>query len=654
MKKIKLILASLVIIGAVLLVAGSTPPAQKAEAATAHLTACGTLNQANTTYVLDNDILSPATCMTISANNITLDLNGKTITYNTSASETPVRGITINVGAGLSTPIVIKNGFITQGEGASTHSDAIYNSNGNGSNIEITGITTTVNGNSSHAILIYWGQGGFNIHDNTFISNISAIVNRGVYDGYAIQIANNKGPAAASITDNKITGGQGGIAITGGPSLTIARNNISQNAFSGNGYGVLVSGITNGKIYQNNIHTNDGCGILLDTNFNDVEIYSNTIDTRQPPVGDAGAGWGIKIRTYPDSNASLLKVHDNNIKVTTGPGLNQAAGIGIYSALSHLNAQYYNNNITAVALPGTAWNQYSSGIKISGSEASDTDTLVYNNTITSDGYNIWFSDNDGNGSDGIVFTSNTLIKGNNPSPGTGYHTIREGFWYWATTDHVFLDTRLQNGASLRDIYRGGNSSPEVYYSFYVKWFLNLTVKDASGNLVSGATVNAIDQNNNLELTITTDEQGKAQLPLTDYYQYGTTQVGTTAPPTLTYSTPHTINISKVGVGIAQGQVTMDASKSLVMILSSGPSIVKSVDKASAASGETLTYTVSYSNLTQTAFPNAKIEDPIPNGTTYVVGSATGGATFNGSKIILNIGNLAAGASGSIQFQVRVQ
>ncbi len=46
-----------------------------------HLTDCGTLNTANATYILDNDVRSEGTCFFVSANGITLDLNGHTITY---------------------------------------------------------------------------------------------------------------------------------------------------------------------------------------------------------------------------------------------------------------------------------------------------------------------------------------------------------------------------------------------------------------------------------------------------------------------------------------------------------------------------------------------------------------------------------------------
>jgi uncharacterized repeat protein (TIGR01451 family) len=109
-----------------------------------------------------------------------------------------------------------------------------------------------------------------------------------------------------------------------------------------------------------------------------------------------------------------------------------------------------------------------------------------------------------------------------------------------------------------------------------------------------------------------------------------------------------------GVARPQGRGFDIGPYEYVTSVETGPIITKTVDKSSVSSGETLTYTINYSNPTANAYPNTKIEDLIPNGTTYVDNSATGGATFDGSKIILNIGNLAAGASGNIQFQVRVE
>jgi hypothetical protein len=54
-----------------------------AHAAIVPITQCGILNTPSTTYVLQNDVSAPGTCFSIQADDITLDLNGKTVNYNT-------------------------------------------------------------------------------------------------------------------------------------------------------------------------------------------------------------------------------------------------------------------------------------------------------------------------------------------------------------------------------------------------------------------------------------------------------------------------------------------------------------------------------------------------------------------------------------------
>ena len=90
----------------------------------------------------------------------------------------------------------------------------------------------------------------------------------------------------------------------------------------------------------------------------------------------------------------------------------------------------------------------------------------------------------------------------------------------------------------------------------------------------------------------------------------------------------------------------------VILVEEGVGLSKQVDKTSAASGETLTYTINYSNNTAGEVTNAKIEDPIPLGTTFI--SADGGGTSDGTKVIWNLGTIAAGANGTVTFQVRIE
>jgi len=66
-----------------------------------NLTACGVLDRAGANYVLQNDVTSDSTCFSVQADNITLDLNGHTVTY------------------GNGPVVAVPNGSFEEGNGAS-------------------------------------------------------------------------------------------------------------------------------------------------------------------------------------------------------------------------------------------------------------------------------------------------------------------------------------------------------------------------------------------------------------------------------------------------------------------------------------------------------------------------------------------------------
>lgn len=65
----------------ILMVLGFFALSAKAQAGTTNLTACGVLDTAGETYVLQNDVQSDGTCFYITKGDIVLDLNGKTVIY---------------------------------------------------------------------------------------------------------------------------------------------------------------------------------------------------------------------------------------------------------------------------------------------------------------------------------------------------------------------------------------------------------------------------------------------------------------------------------------------------------------------------------------------------------------------------------------------
>jgi uncharacterized repeat protein (TIGR01451 family) len=77
-------------------------------------------------------------------------------------------------------------------------------------------------------------------------------------------------------------------------------------------------------------------------------------------------------------------------------------------------------------------------------------------------------------------------------------------------------------------------------------------------------------------------------------------------------------------------------------------IQKSVDKQEASPGDTLTYTISYSNTGFSDAKNVIITDTIPTNTSYV-----SGGTVSGTNVTWNLGTLAMGETGSVTLKVRV-
>ena len=87
------------------------------------------------------------------------------------------------------------------------------------------------------------------------------------------------------------------------------------------------------------------------------------------------------------------------------------------------------------------------------------------------------------------------------------------------------------------------------------------------------------------------------------------------------------------------------------MVTAGPelTLTKSVDKATATPGETLVYTLSYSNTGDADATLTEITDVVPAFTTFAV--ASGGGTEAAGIVTWSLGTIAAGASGSVTLTV---
>lgn len=92
----------------------------------------------------------------------------------------------------------------------------------------------------------------------------------------------------------------------------------------------------------------------------------------------------------------------------------------------------------------------------------------------------------------------------------------------------------------------------------------------------------------------------------------------------------------------------DIIPALVISKSSNPPSGTTVE-----AGDTITYSLTITNITLAAATNVNVSDAIPTGTTYVIGSAVPAATSGPSPLIWNIPTLNAGAVRTFSFAVTV-
>jgi uncharacterized repeat protein (TIGR01451 family) len=100
-----------------------------------------------------------------------------------------------------------------------------------------------------------------------------------------------------------------------------------------------------------------------------------------------------------------------------------------------------------------------------------------------------------------------------------------------------------------------------------------------------------------------------------------------------------------------------ASAAVTLAITIRGSAVITLNKTSsvttAKSGDTVTFTIAFTNTGAGSATNVAITDVIPTGSTLVAGSISGGGTLSGSTITWTIGTVASGGTGSVSFQVKV-
>ena len=358
------------------------------------VTECGTLSTPNELYVLNGPISSTATCLTVGANNITIDCRGHQISYATSITGYGVSSAGFNF-------TTVKNCKIVSPTRGWAYGIYYYQSN----NGTIFNNTITTLGGYSYGIYLYTNSKYNNLSGNTITASAT-----GIYL--------NLGANSNNINNNTITSLDSGIYLSSSANNILTNN----NATSEQTISYMLQGASSSH-YNNSIDTSNFAeGKRVNYTYNaDNLVYDNVDFTKFGQVlfawsrnitvtnsnfsGDSlslshttsstisnnrintGTAYGIFLFSYSDNN----NVKSNNITTSGGYG----HGIYVYFGSKNNNINNNTIKISAVTAKGiylrtsadfnNVTNNLITAISPSGSDGilltSGSDNNVKNNTI---------------------------------------------------------------------------------------------------------------------------------------------------------------------------------------------------------------------------------------------------------------------------------
>ena len=462
------------------------------------------LDKAGATYVLTADMAAPRGAIVVAADDVTLDMDGHTVTYNTEAvtwannkslpridAVTGVYGVRMSRSAGK--PVKLLNGTIRQGAGQSSGSAGALGCNplyavGPPIGTEIAGIEFIWSGGDVSGLFIHWG--GAHVHHCIMEDRGSGITNRhqavGTVDGNGtnefdhnlVRATRQRGLDNGvkvfhnEVYTNSYATNSFAISPRPGKLVEVAHNKVfgcGQHPVAFAMMGVFEKG---SRLHHNHAEVMGtrkgreygwtGCACFrttwgadnLDVGYNKFIGYSRTRE--RGGIGSTGQTRILWVglpnrkpegrRKEPITNARGV-FHDN---VMIARGLDdtaKACGIGVVCMNQSPNLMFINNTVIS----------------------------TWGNVLLSDPY--------GSSGGHPKFVGNTFKREGKASV---YHTIwqeRPGPPATAT----FLGNKFEGGAAI-DSIRPGRGTNLIFQNV-----LDITVKDSSGSAVDGATVTITDK-----------------------------------------------------------------------------------------------------------------------------------------------------------------
>ncbi|MDR3266116.1 MAG: carboxypeptidase-like regulatory domain-containing protein [Tannerella sp.] len=545
-----------------------------------------TLTQSNAKYVLTQDLTVPTLAINIKANNVELDLDGHTITYDEGAPLVVGSGwndysyneeATFGIRAGLwnFSNFKILNGIIKQGRNGGAGiigcgfnplflnhmSDATYN--------EIAGITVDYYGNSVGGMV----TGNGHIHHNVLYDRGTVIDDRHL----AIRAMSVGQHANNIVSFNSLRRFRHrGIDSSGENS----HNELYSDSFDTNSFALGMGDnaqASNNKIFGMGylpIGIGWGNHIHVFRNFIYMRGFAPTMRSTEYDRKSAVAG--MRVTNYDGNPYEDMLFEDNTIVLKAEDGCTQARGIWTTNHINDKNIVYRRNTVKVEAMPGNLSNP-----KDAETGAFYNDDVNYALTAVTFSGGDWVNREGNVISDPIIFEDNHLIGNVNLlTIGEGYgicssvwmyrtkmekiehdseffHPVRLGFWYWDTWNNRLVDTEWTGivTSEMTPHFYGGTGRMEIRYGESK----TLTVRGSNGAPLTNRQITLTTPDDNYTQSLQTDGSGKLTFDLLTvrHFKYGNSQEqgGITGTPTRTdYSQyifsasgykPHNISLTQL-------------------------------------------------------------------------------------------------------------
>lgn len=478
------------------------------------------LNADKATYILTADLKTPGIAFQVIGDDITLDLNGHSVTFGDGAAESVPAGIDVR-GSGkakrkyLSSSFRLLNGDIVQGAGpALAKNDKSENFCPvviKGDGCEVAGVRVSYHGPQVWGMTLDHPTGDIRLHHNMFTDYGAVIANRHGSGTRAIGIRlADDGANTFAFHHNLVRRTrQNGF----GGASSMHSNEIYVDSWSTNSFAIQPlskPGVKSGELHHNRIFGTGFNAYGFGWAHESLKVHDNIVWFQgimankrwNETWGDMSCLEAMRVTNYGKGGQvrNDLEYWDNLI-VLKGRGGCELRGTGFFSDVSIKGLVFRDNVVKAIAEDDKT-TQVACLSAQGVQERTESNPVVYrNNTLISNVCNIRLGDSYGKGYN-HHFIGNTLVReGGRPD----YHTVAVGGAY-STWGHRMLDTVLGKGTSLTDVFWQQTSSKSGYA---VQWTLTLQGK-------AGTKLRILDAAGKPAFDGVVPESGTLGVPLTQF------------------------------------------------------------------------------------------------------------------------------------------